>query len=88
MSKRYIPQTPNNDFVYPNNDKVEYDIEIYHEINDNVPIGIVSGLTLSYNTEVYHLMIWSLNSIGLMTEMVQYLLSEKTEINPFYLFIC
>lgn len=52
MSKRYIPQTPNNDFVYPNNDKVEYDIEIYHEINDNVPIGIVSGLTLSYNTEV------------------------------------
>jgi len=47
MSKRYIPQTPNNDFVYPNNDKVEYDINIVHEINDNTVSGSISGLTLS-----------------------------------------
>ena len=49
MSKRYIPQTPNNDFVYPNNDRVEYDQEIVHNINDNVVSGTVSGLTLSYD---------------------------------------
>jgi hypothetical protein len=47
MSKRYIPQTPSNDFVYPNNDKVEYDQEIVHEINDNVVYGTVSGLTVA-----------------------------------------
>ena len=49
MSKRYIPQTPNNDFVYPNYDKVEYDVEIIHNINNNVVSGSISGLTLSYN---------------------------------------
>ena len=47
MSRRYIPQTPNNDFVYPNNDRVEYDEEIVHEINDNVVSGSISGLTLT-----------------------------------------
>lgn len=45
--KRYIPQIPNNDFVYPNNDKVEYDVNIVHEINDNTVYGTVSGLTLT-----------------------------------------
>jgi len=48
MSKRYIPQTPNNDFVYPNNDKVEYDETILHEINNNVVSGTISNLALSY----------------------------------------
>lgn len=47
MSKRYIPQTPNNDFVYPNNDKVEYDIDILHEINDNVVSGTVENISLT-----------------------------------------
>jgi hypothetical protein len=47
MSKRYIPQLPSNDFVYPNNDRVEYDQEIVHEINNNTVTGSVSGLTLS-----------------------------------------
>lgn len=49
MSKRYIPQTPNNDFVYPNNDKVEYDIEIAHNINNNVVSGTIDNLTIDYN---------------------------------------
>lgn len=55
MSKRYIPQTPNNDFVYPNNDKVEYDVEILHEINDNVVQGTISGVTLSYSGDLLRL---------------------------------
>lgn len=50
MSKRYIPQTPNNNFVYPNNDRVEYDLVISHPINDNCPTGTISGLTLSQST--------------------------------------
>ena len=47
MSKRYIPQTPNNDFVYPNNDRFEYDEEIVHEINNNVVSGSITNLALS-----------------------------------------
>jgi hypothetical protein len=50
MSRTYIPQTPNNDFVYPNNDRVEYDLVISHPINDNCPTGSISGLTLSQTT--------------------------------------
>jgi hypothetical protein len=46
----YIPQTPNNDFVYPNNDRVEYDLELCHPINDNSPTGSISGLTLTVNS--------------------------------------
>jgi hypothetical protein len=47
MSKRYVPQIPSNDFVYPNNDRVEYDQVIVHPINNNTVTGSVSGLTLS-----------------------------------------
>ena len=64
MSKRYIPQTPNNDFVYPNNDKVEYDENIVHEINDNTVSGTISGLTLSYsgpNLQLQYTYEWSKN---------------------------
>jgi hypothetical protein len=50
MSKKYIPQIPNNDFVYPNNDRVEYDVTIVHDINDNCPTGSISGLTITSNT--------------------------------------
>jgi hypothetical protein len=47
MSKKFIPQIPNNDFVYPNNDRVEYDQTIVHEINDNCPSGTISGITMT-----------------------------------------
>ena len=49
-NRRYIPQTPNNDFIYPNNDRVEYDVTISHPVNDNCPTGSVSGLTLTVNS--------------------------------------
>ena len=64
MSRRYIPQTPNNDFVYPNNDRYEYDEEIVHEINDNVVSGEISGLTLTEAGGVLYLQytyIWNRN---------------------------
>lgn len=47
MSKKYIPQINNNNFVYPNNDKVEYDQTIIHDINNNVVTGSVVGVSLS-----------------------------------------
>jgi hypothetical protein len=55
MSKRYIPQTPNNDFVYPNNDRFEYDEEIVHEINNNVVSGSITNLALSRNGSLLQL---------------------------------
>lgn len=64
MSKRYIPQTPSNDFVYPNNDRVEYDTTIVHNINDNCPIGSISGLTMSLNgsnLDISYYYNWNLN---------------------------
>jgi hypothetical protein len=65
MSRRYISQTPNNDFVYPNNDKVEYDVEIVHPINNNTVSGSISGLTLSYDGSFISLQytyIWNKNN--------------------------
>lgn len=62
--KRYIPQTPSNDFVYPNNDKVEYDVNITHDINDNTVDGSISGLTMSFsgsNLRLQYTYTWNRN---------------------------
>ena len=44
MSK-YIPQINNQNFIYPNNDLPEYDIDIIHNINDNSISGTVTNFT-------------------------------------------
>jgi hypothetical protein len=45
MSKKYIRQIINQNFVYPNNDVPEYDVEIIHDINDNSVSGTVTTLS-------------------------------------------
>jgi hypothetical protein len=47
MSNQYIPQINNQNFVYPNYDLAEYDVDIVHDINDNSVSGVVSTLTIS-----------------------------------------
>jgi len=59
MSKRYIPQVNETNFVYPNNTNHEYDVNIVHDINDNCVSGTVTnfsattvnttGITFSFN---------------------------------------
>jgi hypothetical protein len=65
MSKKYIRQEILQDFVYPNNDVSQYDIDIVQDINDNSVSGVVNsfsattfnstGITLNYNVT------WDLN---------------------------
>lgn len=59
MSKKYIAQVTDLDFVYPNYELTEYDIDIIHDINDNCVSGYVTtfsattyystGISLNYN---------------------------------------
>ena len=59
MSKKYIQEYQNNNFVYPNNDPWEYGVDIIHEINNVSVSGTVTnfaatrsgttGLTVSFN---------------------------------------
>ena len=65
MSKKYIRQEILQDFVYPNNEVSQYDIDIVQDINGNSVSGSVNsfsattvtatGLTISYNVT------WDLN---------------------------
>ena len=45
MGRKYIKQIINQDFVYPNADVSEYDIEIVHDINNNSVSGTVTNFT-------------------------------------------
>jgi hypothetical protein len=66
MSRKYIKQINDLDFVYPNNKLAEYDVEIVHDINENSVSGTVvslsattassTGITFSISTT------WSLNN--------------------------
>lgn len=59
MSKKYIKQVESGNFVYPNNNLFEYDIDIIHQINDNSISGTVTtfsattisttAITISYD---------------------------------------
>lgn len=59
MGRKYIRQIINQNFVYPNNEVPEYDLEIVHDINDNSVSGTVTnfsavtatttGITFSYD---------------------------------------
>jgi hypothetical protein len=42
---RYIPQINNQNFVYPNFDLAEYDVDIIHVPNDNSVSGVVTSFT-------------------------------------------
>lgn len=65
MSRKYIKQINDLDFVYPNSRLAEYDVDIVHDINDNTVSGTVvslsattassTGITFSISTT------WSLN---------------------------
>jgi hypothetical protein len=46
MSK-YIPQINNQNFVYPNYDLAEYDVDIIQNINDNSISGTVTNFVVS-----------------------------------------
>jgi hypothetical protein len=46
MSK-YIPQLNNQNFVYPNYDLAEYDVDIIHDINDFSVSGTVTNFVVS-----------------------------------------
>jgi hypothetical protein len=45
MSRKYIKQYLDQNFVFPNNDVYEYDTEIVHDINNNSVSGTVLNLT-------------------------------------------
>jgi hypothetical protein len=42
---RYIPQINNQNFVYPNFDLAEYDVDIIHVPNDNSVSGVVTSFS-------------------------------------------
>ena len=45
MSRKYIRQIINRDFVYPNNEVSEYDVEIVQNLNSNSVSGTVTNFT-------------------------------------------
>ena len=59
MSNQYIPQINNQNFVFPNYELAEYDVDIIHTPNENSVSGTItnftgtsittSGITFSYN---------------------------------------
>lgn len=55
MSNKYIPQINNQNFIYPNNDLPEYDINIIHDINDNSVSGTITNFSATYisSTDLY-----------------------------------
>ena len=47
MGNKYITQINNTNFVYPNYDLAEYDVELIQNINDNSVFGYITGFTVS-----------------------------------------
>jgi len=50
MSKKYIGQIDNSNFVFPNYKLAEYDIDIIHELKENSVSGTTSGFDMSYSS--------------------------------------
>jgi len=44
MSRKYISQREDTNFIYPNNDRSQYDVEIIHNINDNYMTGCTASI--------------------------------------------
>jgi hypothetical protein len=62
--KKYISQQNNPNFVYPNNNLAEYDVDIIHNINSNTVTGTLNSSTLSGTTSTLTLTInatWNKN---------------------------
>jgi hypothetical protein len=49
MSKKYIKQINNPDFVFPNNNVAEYDTEIIHDLKENSVSGNTTGFAILYD---------------------------------------
>lgn len=49
MGRKYIGQVDNNNFVYPNYEMAEYDVEIVHDINNNC----ITGTTTSFSATTF-----------------------------------
>jgi len=67
MSRKYIRQQIIQDFVYPNNDVPQYDVnDIVHDINNNSVDGLVNSFsTIFFNTtglSINSNITWNLNS--------------------------
>ena len=45
MSRKYIGQVDNHNFVYPNYEMAEYDVEIVHDINNNCITGTITSFS-------------------------------------------
>lgn len=45
MSNQYIPQINNQNFVYPNYELAEYDVDIIHDINNNSVSGVLNSFS-------------------------------------------
>jgi hypothetical protein len=65
MSRKYISQVDNQNFVFPNNQVSEYDVDIIHDINDNCVSGSVINFTVTGRTSTGMTInfdyIWDLN---------------------------
>lgn len=66
MSRKYIRQIVNRDFVYPNNSVSEYDVELVQDLNSNVVSGTVTNFSATTITSTgitfTHNYSWSLNN--------------------------
>jgi hypothetical protein len=47
MSRKYIGQVDNQNFVFPNNTVSEYDVDIIHDVNDNCVSGSISNFSVT-----------------------------------------
>jgi len=69
MSRKYIRQIINRDFVYPNNEVSEYDVELVQDINSNVVSGTVTNFTATTVTSTsitfQHNVTWASNGAEL-----------------------
>jgi hypothetical protein len=65
MSRKYIRQQILQDFVYPNNEVSQYDIDIVQDINDNSVDGLVNSFSATTVTstflEITTNLTWNLN---------------------------
>jgi hypothetical protein len=66
MSTRYIPQLNETNFVFPNFEISEYDVDIIHSLNENSVSGTVSNFSAttiaSTGITLNHSYTWSKNS--------------------------
>lgn len=61
MSRKYIKQQIYQDFVYPNNDVPQYDVDnVVHDINNNCVSGTINSLSTSGITSTQFALNWNL----------------------------